>query len=221
MDSVARDRVWRKFFADKATDTTAPETPTAQTPNNPNAAAGGAQHNANDHDLAPGVEIVSQEPIVIKYRNKDFAINDQGQWIAMASGKTPHESFQEFLSKQHDKSLGLAQSQGATAPATAAPAPATAAPNPEQVRQQKQAQATRAAQTQMAQNPAPVKPAVFRRRDNPRFNPGMSALDAVKGAGGATGTPPPGDDDNPNLVRGTNESVDLGQVLWDKMKRVE
>ena len=57
--------------------------------------------------LAQGVKILSDEPIVIQYKNKDFGLNDNGQWIHLSSGKIPQQAFQAFLSKQHDSSLGL------------------------------------------------------------------------------------------------------------------
>ena len=228
-----RNTAWKEFFKQKQPTPDVASDTAAQTPQTmPQAAGGGAQHDAEDHDLAPGVEIVSQEPIVIKYRNKDFAINDQGQWIAMASGKTPHESFQQFLSKQHDTSLGLSQSQGATAPTK------PAAPSPEQIRQQKQQLATQKAQAQMARTaparPAAPAPAVFRRRDNPRFDPGAAALAQVKGPAGNTGTPASDTvqqaqdiiaarqrekDRDRLLPQSFDESIDLGQTLWNKMKR--
>ena len=64
----------------------------------------GAQQSGN---LAPNVSVVSQEPIVIKYDNQDYGLDDKGQWVHLRSGKVTPESMQAFLSKQHDTSLGL------------------------------------------------------------------------------------------------------------------
>ena len=57
--------------------------------------------------MAQGVKILSDEPIVIQYKNKDFGLNDDGKWIHLSSGKIPQQAFQAFLSKQHDSSLGI------------------------------------------------------------------------------------------------------------------
>ena len=64
-------------------------------------------HDAKDagHDSVPGAEIVQQEPIVMKYKNKEYGLNDKGQWVQFGSTKVPHESFQAFL----DKHAGFGQ----------------------------------------------------------------------------------------------------------------
>jgi len=80
--------------------------------------SGGASHDAQDHDLAPGVQIVNQEPIIIKYQNKDYGLNDNGEWMHMASGKVQHQGFQAWLDQQHNKSMSVA-SEPATAPVAA------------------------------------------------------------------------------------------------------
>jgi hypothetical protein len=114
----------------------------------------GGTHNPK-HDLAPGVTVVSQEPIIIQYRNKDYAINDRGQWVHLASGKTPHESFQQFLSAQHDISLGTGPTQGPSADVLPANAvaqnvkPAAPTVTPADRRQQRQQAATQAARASM------------------------------------------------------------------------
>lgn len=57
--------------------------------------------------LATGVEIKNNEPIIISTgRGKDFGLNDQGQWVHLASGKVPTEAMQAFLSQQHNLHLG-------------------------------------------------------------------------------------------------------------------
>jgi hypothetical protein len=67
----------------------------------------GATATVPKQDLAPGVRVVSDEPIILQYKKKDFGLNDQGRWVHLANGKAPHEAFQTFLSKQHDISLGM------------------------------------------------------------------------------------------------------------------
>ena len=52
-----------------------------------------------DHDQVPGAEIVQQEPIIMKYKNREYGLNDKGQWVQFGSTKVPHESFQAFLDK--------------------------------------------------------------------------------------------------------------------------
>ena len=67
----------------------------------------GATATIPKQDMAPGVKVVSDEPIILQYKKKDFGLNDQGRWVHLANGKAPHEAFQTFLSKQHDISLGM------------------------------------------------------------------------------------------------------------------
>jgi len=64
-------------------------------------------HDATDakHDVVPGAEIVQQDPIIMKYKNKEYGLNDKGQWVQFGSTKVPHESFQAFL----DKHAGFGQ----------------------------------------------------------------------------------------------------------------
>jgi hypothetical protein len=207
-------------------------------------AKNGPAHDAAKHDLAPGVQVISQEPIVIKYKNKDYALNDKGQWIPMAGGKIPHQSFQEFLSQQHDRSLNIQQTRG-------------------DINAKRNARRTIATQTtpQPKTNLTPPQPnpAVFRNRNNPRFtNAPVIDTTATNAIGGNTGTPPSpapavtpakprtggrkkGElSQTPNAIRKRNarqiaadrkrllpdngnvgESIDLGQVLWNKIKRIK
>jgi hypothetical protein len=53
-------------------------------------------------NLASGIKIVNKDPIIMQYKNKEFALDDNGQWIHLNSGKKPNQSFQAFLSQQHD-----------------------------------------------------------------------------------------------------------------------
>ena len=54
-----------------------------------------------------GATVVSQEPIIIKYQNKEFGLNDNGEWMHMASGRVQQQSAQAFLDQLHKTSLGL------------------------------------------------------------------------------------------------------------------
>lgn len=95
-----------KGFADPAS--TAPTAPTepVDVKVQPNTEPG-ATATIPKQDMAPGVRVVSDEPIILQYKKKDFGLNDQGRWVHLANGKAPHEAFQTFLSKQHDISLGM------------------------------------------------------------------------------------------------------------------
>lgn len=62
---------------------------------------------ATQPTLAQGIKVVSQEPIIMSYNNKQYGLNDKGQWTHLGSNNLPHESFQQFLSQQHDISLGV------------------------------------------------------------------------------------------------------------------
>lgn len=57
--------------------------------------------------MASGVRVINQDPIIIKYGNREFGLNDNGEWTHLKSGKVPPESIQAFLSQQHDTSLGI------------------------------------------------------------------------------------------------------------------
>lgn len=52
------------------------------------------------HDVVQGAQIIQQDPIIIKYKNKEYGLNDDGQWVHFGSTKVPHQSFQSFLDKQ-------------------------------------------------------------------------------------------------------------------------
>jgi hypothetical protein len=51
------------------------------------------------HDQVPGMEIVQQEPIIVKYKNREFGLDDRGEWVHLGSTKKPHQSFQAMLDK--------------------------------------------------------------------------------------------------------------------------
>ena len=75
---------------------------TAAPSNAQSTAPGPDAHDDTDvkHDLAPGVQIVSQDPIIVKYKNKEYGLNDAGQWVHFGTSRIPHESFQSFLDRQ-------------------------------------------------------------------------------------------------------------------------
>jgi len=77
------------------------------------------QANLQKRAQADGVKIKSQEPIIISTgKGKEYGLDDNGQWIHLASGKVPPQSFAKFLDQQHDISLGVGQTAPATNPPT-------------------------------------------------------------------------------------------------------
>jgi hypothetical protein len=70
--------------------------------------ATGATQDVQQQAQLQGISVVSQEPIILRTKGgKEFGLDDQGQWIHLASGKIPPQAYQEFLSQQHDVSLGV------------------------------------------------------------------------------------------------------------------
>ena len=56
--------------------------------------------------LAKGVEIVNQEPIIIRFGGVTFTLGDTGTWIQMKSRKPAPPDLSAFLDQQHDIILG-------------------------------------------------------------------------------------------------------------------
>lgn len=52
--------------------------------------------------LAKDVEVVNNEPMILRYRGIDYIIGDKGQWVNFKSNKDAPQSFQVFLNKQAD-----------------------------------------------------------------------------------------------------------------------
>jgi hypothetical protein len=85
-----------------------PATEPATTATAPSTAPGPDAHDDKDieHDMVPGMEIIQKEPIIVKYKNREFGLNDQGEWVHLGGTKTPHQSFQAML----DKAAGFSES---------------------------------------------------------------------------------------------------------------
>jgi hypothetical protein len=96
--------------------------------------------------LSPGVSITNDEPIMIKWKNTDYALNDTGVWAPATNPKKPvSQAMQAFLNKQHDAYLNQTPE-----PAQAAVVPAT---------QRQSAQAVQSYQDTAAITPAaPAEP---------------------------------------------------------------
>ena len=106
MNNIDRSRAWEAIFPNKNAK---PKKTTTNTVDN------------KDSDLAPGVEIVNQEPIILKYQNRDYGLDNHGQWINRKNGKKADEATAAFLDQQHD--IAIHHDSPTTPPATTAPAP--------------------------------------------------------------------------------------------------
>jgi hypothetical protein len=103
--------------------------------------------------LAQGVSITSDEPIMIKFKNTDYTLNDQGQWApATAPNKLVNQAMAKFLDNQHDIYLN-------SQPASPAPSPAPAATTAEPAATTSP-EATPAATTTPAATAEPAAPTV-------------------------------------------------------------
>jgi D-alanyl-D-alanine carboxypeptidase len=56
------------------------------------------QHQATP--LASGVTVVSSSPVVLSYRNKDYALTNNDTWVFFGSNKSPSAEMVAFLNKQ-------------------------------------------------------------------------------------------------------------------------
>jgi len=62
-------------------------------------------------NAAPGVTLVSQEPIILKYQGKDYGLNDRGEWVSQKTGKMPPQSTSAFLDQQAGALTGTSFNQ--------------------------------------------------------------------------------------------------------------
>ena len=68
--------------------------------------------------LAKDVEVVNDEPMILRYRGIDYLIGDKGQWVNAKSNKDAPQSFQAFLDKQAD--IATPKAKTSASPATSA-----------------------------------------------------------------------------------------------------
>jgi hypothetical protein len=87
---------------------------TAQGTNGPDASA--------QAKMARDVEVVNMDPMILRYRGKDFHLGDTGEWVDSKSNRPAQPAYQAFLNQQADIADG--------APTTAPPTPAPTAPAP-------------------------------------------------------------------------------------------
>jgi hypothetical protein len=96
---------------------------TAQDTNGPDASA--------QAKMARDVEVVNMDPMILRYRGKDFHLGDTGEWVDSKSNRPAQPAYQAFLNQQADIADGAATTAPPT-PTPTAPAPTvpptTAAP---------------------------------------------------------------------------------------------
>jgi hypothetical protein len=49
------------------------------------------------------VKVINADPAIVQFRNRDYIINDQGDWAEKVSGRIPDQSFQAFLDQEWSK----------------------------------------------------------------------------------------------------------------------
>lgn len=59
----------------------------------------------DSNPVQQGAEMISKEPVIIKFQGSTYGLNDQGSWSNIKTGKVPEESVEEFL----DKVAGIKQ----------------------------------------------------------------------------------------------------------------
>jgi hypothetical protein len=102
-----------------AAPTPAAPTPAAPTPAAPTPAAPTPAAPAKVN-LAKDVEVINMDPMILRYRGKDFQLGDTGDWVDSKSNRPATPAFQAFLNQQADIADG--------APTTPAPKPAPPKP---------------------------------------------------------------------------------------------
>ena len=52
--------------------------------------------------MAKDVEVVNMEPMILRYRGKDFHLGDKGEWVDSKINRPAPQAFQAFLNQQAD-----------------------------------------------------------------------------------------------------------------------
>jgi hypothetical protein len=99
--------------------------------------------------MAKDVDIINMDPMILRYRGKDFHLGDKGEWVDSKINRPAPQAFQAFLNQQADIADGAASSTPATpdpldrikanAGVTPTPAPAPTATKTRAPRKKKQA----------------------------------------------------------------------------------
>jgi hypothetical protein len=64
------------------------------------ATAPGGANPSEAPTLAPGVKIISSDPVVLGYDKREYALNSQNQWVTFGSKKLASPEMARFLNKQ-------------------------------------------------------------------------------------------------------------------------
>lgn len=113
--------------------------------------------------LAPGVTVLSQEPMVLQVGKKRYYVMDDGLWHEQGNRNPVDSAWNDFLTQQADIATPESPVRTVTAPAPTAKAKPVAQPvrtparqlTPAEIRQQKQAAATQQIQQQMTPKTKP------------------------------------------------------------------
>jgi hypothetical protein len=52
------------------------------------------------------VTVINKDPALVQFKNVNYVINDQGEWIGLNNSKVVPQSFQQFLDDELNKALG-------------------------------------------------------------------------------------------------------------------
>lgn len=93
--------------------------------------------------MAKDVDIVNMDPMILRYRGKDFHLGDKGEWVDSKINRPASQAFQAFLNQQADIADDAAGTTPTSTPdpldrmkanAGVQPAPAPTAPAPRKKR---------------------------------------------------------------------------------------
>lgn len=81
-----------QHFANRSNNVTAPAVTTQASPTQPAATT-----------LSPGFTVVSSSPIVLRYRKRDYALNDRDQWVQLPGNRPVNPTMASLLNKELGK----------------------------------------------------------------------------------------------------------------------
>lgn len=77
--------------------------------------------------MAKDLEVVNMDPMILRYRGKDFHLGDTGEWVDSKSNRPAQPAYQAFLNQQADIADGAATTAPPVTPAPTAPPSVTPA----------------------------------------------------------------------------------------------
>ena len=66
--------------------------------------------------MAKDVDIVNMDPMILRYRGKDFHLGDKGEWVDSKINRPAPQAFQAFLNQQADIADGAASTTPTSTP---------------------------------------------------------------------------------------------------------